>query len=118
MRLDEWRRRWKRSGERDLRHLLRKHWDVVRDEPAQATDDFILSLARRLREGATAVEVREVLSDYRREVQGEPVRSEVDYARQAGRRKDRCLIRGGDEVEPEVGLEPTHSRLQGVRSTS
>jgi len=71
MNLAEWRDWWASSGARQLRHLLRKHWDVARDEPAVATDEFLLALAQRLREGASAVDVRVMLADLRRDVQGE-----------------------------------------------
>jgi hypothetical protein len=71
MRLDEWRTWWKRSGKRGLRRPLLKNWDVVGDNPALATDEFLLSLARRLREDATASEIRGILSDFRQEVQGD-----------------------------------------------
>jgi hypothetical protein len=71
MQLAEWREWWTNSGARQLRHLLRKHWDVARDEPTIATDEFLLAVAHRLREGATAVDVRLMLGDLRREVQGE-----------------------------------------------
>lgn len=73
MHLEEWRKWWDRSGRDALGHLLRKHWDVARDNPEVMADDFLLDMAKRLRTGATAVELRSLLSEARREAQGDRI---------------------------------------------
>jgi hypothetical protein len=63
--LPEWRRWWKERGEDELRALLMAAWDpiAVKDEPLAAGeyDAYMLQVARRLREGATADDVAAVL---------------------------------------------------------
>jgi hypothetical protein len=64
--LAEWRAWWRRSGERQLRHLLRSNWDPFEDPEFEASvNNSLLDLARRLHEGATATDVRVFLSDLR-----------------------------------------------------
>jgi hypothetical protein len=63
--LPDWRRWWKERGEDELRALLMAAWDpiAVKDEPLAAGeyDAYMLQVARRLREGATADDVAAVL---------------------------------------------------------
>ena len=65
MELPDWRRWWKERGEDELRALLMAAWDpiAVKDEPLAAGeyDAYMLQVARRLREGATADDVAAVL---------------------------------------------------------
>jgi hypothetical protein len=66
MNLGEWLTWWRRSGERQLRHLLRSNWDPF-EVPGfeNAVEESLNLLGRRLHEGATAVDVRAFLSDLR-----------------------------------------------------
>jgi len=63
--LPDWRRWWNERGEDELRALLMAAWDpiAVKDEPLAAGeyDAYMLQVARRLREGATADDVAAVL---------------------------------------------------------
>src|SRR5437899_3022071 len=64
--LAEWRNWWRRSGEQQLRHLLRKQWDPFEDPEFEASAGHKLrDLGRRLHEGATVVDVRVFLSELR-----------------------------------------------------
>ncbi|SRR6266536_4595093 len=67
MNLVEWRNWWRRSGEKQLRHLLRSNWDPFEDPGFEAeTEPRLVDLGRRLHEGAGVVDVRVFLSDLRR----------------------------------------------------
>ena len=67
MNLAEWRAWWRRSGENQLRHLLRRNWDPFEDPDFEAAaEDQLVDLVRLLHEGATVVDVRVFLSDLRR----------------------------------------------------
>jgi hypothetical protein len=59
--LSDWRRWWRDRGEDELRALLMAAWDPigVKDEPLAADeyDSYMLPLARKLREGASADDV-------------------------------------------------------------
>jgi hypothetical protein len=64
--LAEWRDWWRRSGEQQLRDLLRENWDPFEDPEFRASaEERLVDLARRLHEGATVVDVRVFLSDLR-----------------------------------------------------
>jgi len=67
MDLSEWRRWWRKRGEDELRALLMDSWDPVhvKEEPLAADeyDSYMLPLARKLREGASAVEVAGILDE-------------------------------------------------------
>jgi hypothetical protein len=66
--LIEWRSWWRRSGDEQLRHLLRKEWDPMEDPDFEdAVRPRLEDLGRQLHEGATAVDIRIYLSELRRE---------------------------------------------------
>ena len=67
MLLAEWRAWWKKSGAEQLSGLLEESWDPFQDGRFRAEAEAqLFTLARRLHEGATLVDVQQFLHDLRR----------------------------------------------------
>ena len=84
MHLSEWHRWWKHEGARGLRDVLLRAWDPigVGDVPECVSeyDPYLGPIATRLRNGASARELTDLLSRYRQDEMGLPEDIPADAA--------------------------------------